>query len=210
MEVSRKCPKAAPFRLSFMIGSSLLTAANKFCVIIFNMKITNGRLNRKDFAIGFIIFALIKFIGAIPAYVLFFLDSTSQSAAEDADVLFNLTSVYSPTGILFHAFSIIVIIWALQIFVRRFHDIGKSGALSILVLIDFIVGRVVAHSANYLASTNQLSLSSVALFQIPSVFSATTAIMIFYLLIKEGQSAENKYGIVPDGKTSIKSILLNK
>jgi uncharacterized membrane protein YhaH (DUF805 family) len=89
------------------------------------MKITNGRLNRRNFAIGFILFLFIQFIAVIPAYVLFFLDNSAQNSAEEAHILLNLTSVYTPTGIIFHLLSILIIVWSLQIFINsytfRFH-----------------------------------------------------------------------------------------
>lgn len=179
-------------------------------VIIIDMKITNGRLNRRSFAIGFILFGIMKLIAAAPAYVLFFLDKSAQTSAQQANILYKLTSMYTPTGIIFHVLSILIITWSLQIYIRRFHDLGKSGGLAIVILLDFIVGRISAHYAAYLIDTNQVSVTSVSILQIPYLFSLAAAIMVIYLIITKGTSGENKYGPETPEKVAVKNILLNR
>jgi uncharacterized membrane protein YhaH (DUF805 family) len=87
---------------------------------------------------------------------------------------------------------------------------GHYKSLSILILLDFIVGRISAHYAAYLIETNQVNISSVFIFQIPNLFSLAAGIMVIYLIIAKGTSGENKYGQETSEKVPIKSILLNR
>ena len=152
-----------------------------------------------------------QFVASIPALVILFTNpQTNPTELENYNFMFDLFSINSPTGIIFHIISIIVIIWSLQIYKRRFHDIGKSGALSIIILIDFIIKRGFAHLLDYNIKTNQVDSATLLIQSIPGLFSVLVGIMVLYLVIKKGQPAANEFGDVPSDKASIKSIILNK
>lgn len=178
-------------------------------------KIFEGRLGRKNFIVGVIIFWIFKFIVSIPTYAIFFIQHPLKDSALLGDIEFktllaNSFSIYTLEGILFNILSLAVIIWSLGVYSRRFHDLGKSGIWAILILIDFIVTSISSDLAIFLAKTKQFNLTALTILQIPNLFSILVGIMILYLLIKKGQVETNKYGEVPSDKISVKNILLNK
>ncbi len=174
------------------------------------MKITKGRLNRKNFIIGFIIFAIIEVIASIPALMILFTNpQINPTELENYNYMFDLFSVYSQTGIIFHIISIVVILWSLQIYTRRFHDIGKTGVLSFIILINFLVARGVAHLAHYYINTNQVSSTTLLIQSIPGLFSILSGILALYLILKKGEPVANKFGDVPSDKVTIMNILFN-
>jgi len=175
-----------------------------------------GRLDRKNFIVGWIIFGILKFIAAVPTYAIFFIQhpltkDPNFSEVEFKTQLAHAFSINTPEGILFTVLSLVVVIWSLTVYVRRFHDIGKSGKLALLVVLEFIVVRVIAHISltNIEAGSATLN-STLALSSISNLFSLVVGIVILYLLLKKTDPAPNKYGEVPSSKIEVKNILLNK
>lgn len=179
-------------------------------------RLFEGRLGRKNFVVGWIIFAILEFIAAVPTYVIFFIQ---HPLAKDPNFnetdfkvqLVNAFSANTPEGILFLALSLVVVVWSLTIYVRRFHDIGKSGKFASIIVLEFIVTRVVAHiSSNNIMVGNFDLNSTMALLIISGIFSLAAAIVVIYLILKKTPPVPNKYGEVPSGKIEIKNILFNK
>lgn len=179
-------------------------------------RLFEGRLDRKNFIIGWIIFGIFKFIAAVPTYAIFFIQRSRTKDSNFGEVelktqLVHAFSINTPEGILFAILSTVVVLWSLAIYVRRFHDIGKSGKLAFLILLEFIVVRVISHiSLTNIEAGNVNVNSAMALLSISSLFSLTAGIVILYLLLKKTDPAPNKYGEVPSGKIEMERILLGK
>jgi uncharacterized membrane protein YhaH (DUF805 family) len=84
-----------------------------------------GRLNRRNFLIGFLLYLLIAFVLVI-LMVLPLLGSNSND-------------IPSLNILVFIVIDIILLIFAYSLFIRRLHDIGKSGWYLLLVIIPVVI-----------------------------------------------------------------------
>jgi uncharacterized membrane protein YhaH (DUF805 family) len=118
-------------------------------------------------------------------------------------------SVYTLPGLFFNVGGLVIILLSLGICIRRFHDIGRSGWLVILIPLAYILRMTLAHVVHFfLENSIRPSTSDLLLFKISDYFSIVILLIFAYLTLQSGESAKNKYGEVPKN-SSIKKILLN-
>ncbi len=176
------------------------------------MKLFQGRLNRRSCITGLIIFWILEFVATVPTYIILYSQHFSEfgdlSKIEAIKLLASQFSIFSTTGIIFYILTIIVLFLSLGVYVRRLHDLGKSGTLAILVILDFLVTRGFAEWTLY--SGFKADMSIVWVSQIPGLFSALVGIFVLYVIIQKGEDMPNKYGEVPPEKSSLRNILLAK
>ncbi len=184
-------------------------------VLIINknfMKLFNGRLNRKNYIIGIISFWILGFVASAPSWIILYAEHLDKfrtlSKLELTKFIATQFSIFSVGGIIFYVLTLSVIFLSLSIYVRRLHDLGKSGALAALVVLDFLIKRVFAEWI--LISEFKVDISTIWILQIPNLISIAIGIFVIYLMLKKGEDKANKYGEIPSDKTSIKNILLAK
>lgn len=179
-------------------------------------KLGEGRINRKDFIIGSIIFGIFNYIVAIPTYVVFFIQHpiTKNPAFNETAFKLQLLKTFSPEtpeGILFIVLSLIVTTWSMTLVIRRFHDIGKHGKWAVLLLIQSIVSKIIAYYILVSIEANSINpLANVSITLIGDIFTFAISIMALYLLITKGENKSNVYGDIPSDKFSVRKTLLNQ
>lgn len=89
-----------------------------------------GRLSRKSFLIGSIVVGLIQFLNVI---VISFIQRALTSGTDTGASLLSL-----PISLTSLVISIGVIIFSISIYVRRWHDLGKSGWWSLTAVIPVV------------------------------------------------------------------------
>ena len=176
------------------------------------MKLFNGRLNRKNYIIGLIIFWILGFVASVPSWIILYARHLNQfrtlSEVELTKFIASQFSIFSVGGIIFYILTLVIIFLSLSIYVRRLHDLGKSGALAVIITLDFLVKRIFAEWI--LISGFKTDISTVWIFQIPNLVSMAIGIFVIYLMIKKGGDKTNQYGEVPTDKTNISNIILGK
>ncbi len=176
------------------------------------MKLFNGRLNRKNYIIGLISFSILGFIASAPSWIILYTQHLDKfrtlSEPELTRFIGSQFSIFSVGGIIFYVLALAILFLSLNIYVRRLHDIGKSGALAILVVLSFLVKRAFAEWI--LISEFKANISTALILQIPDLVSIITVVFVIYLMIKKGEDKANQYGEIPSDKTSIKNILMAK
>ena len=181
------------------------------------MKIKNyfhGRINRRDFVIGIAIFNSIYALIYVIALLFFFQNQSLQnfqgiSQAQAILKIGNFFSIFSFSGFLFNTLSLLVILLSLGICVRRFHDIGRSGKLVLLIPIAYVTRITLTHIVHFfLVNSIRPSPSDLLLFKFSDIFSVIILLIFIYLTIQEGQKHKNQYGEVPVNM-KVKKILLN-
>lgn len=179
-------------------------------------QIFEGRIERKNFILGVIIFWILKGIASIPTYIIFYNKTPIDAFVkleyrEYVTLVANSFSVYTIEGIIFLVLSLIVVLFSLNVYTRRLHDIGKSGSLSALVLLGFIFSRIFAHLDLFLLAglLSKYPLFALIVLYIPNTILFVVGIFTLYLLLKKGQPNTNQYGEVPSDKISLRKVLLN-
>jgi uncharacterized membrane protein YhaH (DUF805 family) len=176
------------------------------------MKLFNGRLNPKNYIIGVIIFWILGFVAAAPSWIILYAQHLDKlrtlSEVELTKFVASQFSIFSVGGVIFYTLTSVVIFLSLGISVRRLHDLGKSGALAGLIILDFFTKRIFAEWI--LFSGFKADISATWILQIPNLVSVVTGIFVIYLIIKKGEERANQYGEIPTNKTTLKNILLAK
>ncbi len=176
------------------------------------MKLFKGRLNRKNYIIGVIIFWILGFVASVPSWIILYAQHLDKfrtlSELELNKFIASQFSIFSVGGIIFYILTLVVLFLSLSIYTRRLHDLGKSGALAILIVLDFLVKRIFAEWV--LLSGFKADISTIWILQIPNLVSIAIGIFVIYLMIKKGENRANQYGEIPTDKTTLKNILLAK
>lgn len=151
----------------------------------------SGRLNRLEFFVGLIVVDLAQAILSILIFIIFtplLFDYVAGKPGVDIKTVFENFSFFSFPWILLQIIVLLAMIYSISLCVRRFHDIGKNGNLSILLAFNWLV--------TILLISNIATITKIAAF-----------ILVIYLLFKKGELNSNNYGEVPKEKINIKRIL---